>query len=92
MSEQIDVLAVIRRHAKSHRAMAETDAYSAQEAPRLEAALSVVAELIEAHKRIAALDPETDSKDGFNEWGEAECFGKAQEISRAALARVGGAE
>jgi hypothetical protein len=48
MTAPADVLATIRRHADSHRAMAETDAYSAQEAPRLEAALAAVAELIEA--------------------------------------------
>lgn len=41
-------LATIRRHAESHRALAGSDAYSAQEAPRLEAALAAVAELIEA--------------------------------------------
>lgn len=40
-------LDTIRRHAESHRALAESDAYSAQEAPRLEAALATLAELIE---------------------------------------------
>jgi len=44
----VDVLAVIRRHAESHRSAAASDAYSAQEAPRLEAAFAAVAELIEA--------------------------------------------
>jgi hypothetical protein len=39
----------------------------------------------DALERIAALDPETDSEDGMNEWGEADCFGKAQEIAKQAL-------
>ena len=42
----IDILEVIRRHAESHRSLAESDAYSAQEAPRLEAAISVIEELL----------------------------------------------
>lgn len=37
---------------------------------------------------IANLDPETDSAQGFNEWGEADCFGKAQEIARKAIEGV----
>ena len=36
-------------------------------------------------ERIAALDPATDSEDGFNEWGEADCFNKAQAMARAVL-------
>jgi len=44
----VDVLAVLRRHAESHRASADSDAYSAQEAPRLEYAVTAVAKLIEA--------------------------------------------
>ncbi|HZF98289.1 MAG TPA: hypothetical protein VEY92_08615 [Pseudoxanthomonas sp.] len=44
--------------------------------------------LIEALTEIAALDPREDSLEGFNEWGEAECFEKAQSIARAALAAV----
>lgn len=39
-----------------------------------------------ALERIAALHPDTDSSEGMNEWGEAECFSKAQQIADAALA------
>lgn len=39
-----------------------------------------------ALERIAALDPATESEEGFNEWGEADCFNKAQEMARAVLA------
>ena len=35
---------------------------------------------------IAALDPEKDSDEGFNEWGQAHCFNMAQDIAKAALA------
>ncbi|MDE2427017.1 MAG: hypothetical protein KGO96_14050 [Elusimicrobia bacterium] len=49
---KVDVLAVIRKHAEAHRALAGSDAYSAQEAPKLEATLAAVAELIEAAKRL----------------------------------------
>ena len=34
---------------------------------------------------IAAMNPEVDSAEGFNEWGEAECFNKAQALARDAL-------
>lgn len=54
-------------------------------------ARAAVAELIEALRNIVALDPATDSDSGRNEWGEAECFDKAQEIASTALARIGGA-
>lgn len=47
----VDVLAVLRRHAESHRASAGSDAYSAQEAPRLEGAIAAVAEMIEAMQK-----------------------------------------
>jgi hypothetical protein len=41
--------------------------------------------LRKALDRIAALDPSVDSDQGWNEWGEADCFDKAQEIAKAAL-------
>lgn len=44
-----------------------------------------LAEAEEALQRIVALDPEHDSDDGFNEWGEAHCFKLAQDIARAAV-------
>lgn len=50
----VDVLAVLRRHAESHRASAGSDAYSAQEAPRLEGAVAAVTELIEEAEKIEA--------------------------------------
>lgn len=43
------------------------------------------ASLESALREIAALDPNTDSVEGFNEWGEADCFRKAQDRARAAL-------
>ncbi|HZX80106.1 MAG TPA: hypothetical protein VFE72_04020 [Lysobacter sp.] len=43
-------LATIRRHAASHAALAGSDAYSAQEAPRLQAAANAATELAEAAK------------------------------------------
>jgi hypothetical protein len=48
----VDVLAVIRKHAETHRALAGSDAYSEQEAPKLEATHAAVADLIEAHKAL----------------------------------------
>ena len=33
-------------------------------------------------QRIADLDPEKDSDDGFNEWGQAYCFDLAQTIAK----------
>jgi len=38
-----------------------------------------------ALEAINDLDPNTDSDEGYNEWGEADCFGQAQKLSRTAL-------
>lgn len=35
--------------------------------------------------KITELDPEKDSTEGYNEWGEAECFNKAQKLAREVL-------
>jgi ribosomal protein L16 Arg81 hydroxylase len=40
--------------------------------------------LRKALNKIANLDPKFDSDEGFNEWGEADCFIKAQKIALAA--------
>ena len=40
-----------------------------------------IAELEAAIKTIAELDPEKDSDEGYNEWGEADCFNQAQIIA-----------
>ena len=45
-------------------------------------------DLWEATEKIASLDPSTDSEEGYNEWGEADCFGQAQKIAKAALAAL----
>lgn len=34
---------------------------------------------------IVALNPDIHSSEGFNEWGEADCFNQAQMIAREAL-------
>ena len=44
-----------------------------------------VNELRDALEAIAALDPATNSEDGFNEWGEADCFRQAQALARKVL-------
>jgi len=38
-----------------------------------------------ALQRIANLDPNYDSREGYNEWGEADCFNQAQKIAEEAL-------
>ena len=38
-----------------------------------------------ALRTISELHPDKDSDEGYNEWGEAECFGKAKELSNAAM-------
>jgi hypothetical protein len=38
-----------------------------------------------ALERIVALNPADDSDEGYNEWGEADCFNKSQEIARKVL-------
>jgi len=44
----VDYIELIRKHAESHSAIAVSDAYSAQEAPKLEAALQALNDLVEA--------------------------------------------
>lgn len=41
--------------------------------------------MTDALSEIAQLDPRHDSQDGWNEWGCASCFHKAQEIANKAL-------
>jgi len=48
------------------------------------------AELVKALEKISELDAAKDSEEGWNEWGEADCFRQAQEIARAALAKAKG--
>jgi hypothetical protein len=43
--------------------------------------------LLDALEQIAALHPDKDSDEGYNEWGEAECFRKAQRIANKALGK-----
>lgn len=44
----------------------------------------------DALHKIAALDPAVDSDEGYNEWGEADCFRKAQAIAAPGANRVQG--
>ena len=83
---KVDVLAVMDRAED-----AELREFRVESADEIRQARAAVAELIEALRNIVALDPATDSDSGRNEWGEAECFDKAQEIASTALARIGGA-
>ncbi len=48
---------------------------------------TVLNEALKALQQISDLDPE-NSKNGFNEWGQAECFEQAQDISRQCLAAI----
>lgn len=41
--------------------------------------------LVGALQKIADLDPSVDSLEGYNEWGEADCFSQAKTIARGAL-------
>lgn len=50
------------------------------------------ARMAEALTRISSLSPSTDSKDGFNEWGEADCFNQAQEIAKQTLSTSAASE
>ncbi len=52
---------------------------------RVEALTGEVERLRSYLQRIADLNPEEDSENGFNEWGEADCFRVAQNCARAAL-------
>jgi len=46
---------------------------------------SDIANLKEALEKIATLNPSNDSTEGYNEWGEADCFNQAQAIAWDAL-------
>lgn len=47
-----------------------------------------VAALRLALTTIAELDPEKDSDEGYNEWGEADCFKQAVTLAQAAIAQA----
>lgn len=65
MSGQSGVLGVIFRHVESHWAMAGSDAYSAQEAPKLEKAYSALSELIEACEALKKYPDDTEIQGEF---------------------------
>lgn len=44
-----------------------------------------IKQLEAALQKIANLNPGEDSDEGYNEWGEADCFRQAQNIAEAAL-------
>lgn len=46
---------------------------------------SEIVRLRAALERIGAMDPATDSIEGYNEWGEADCFRQAQSTALRAL-------
>ncbi len=50
------------------------------------------ATMSKALRLIAELDPLNDSDEGYNEWGEADCFRQAQIIARSALASTNNQE
>ena len=52
---------------------------------RAQQALHEIERLRVVLENIAELDPATNSTDGFNEWGEADCFNQAQQLARDAL-------
>jgi hypothetical protein len=56
----IDVLAVLARHRDSHVAAAATDAFSAQEAPRLTAAHDALAALLALAKNFEVIGPDVN--------------------------------
>lgn len=60
------------------------DAAEAREMRAIETLAAVSEALLRAERkleRIRKLNPESDSAEGFNEWGEAELFAKAKEIA-----------
>ncbi len=56
MAQQVDVLAVLDQQLVTHQALAVSDAYSAEQAPRLEAAIAAVRELVAIAQRVAELE------------------------------------
>ena len=44
-----------------------------------------IANKTDALQKIADLDPSEDSEEGYNEWGEADCFNQAKKIANEAL-------
>lgn len=52
--------------------------------------IAAAPKLFEALEKIADLDPAEDSDEGFNEWGEADCFNMAQKIAKEILAKIKG--
>jgi hypothetical protein len=50
----------------------------------------IILEIYEdALKKIAEMDAERDSVEGYNEWGEADCFNQARELAQRTLVRAG---
>lgn len=52
--------------------------------------IAAAPDLLAALTAISKLDPALDSEEGMNEWGEADCFGKALNIASAAISKATG--
>src|SRR5687768_18131697 len=59
----VDVLALIAKQTAHHQSLAQSDAYSAQEAPKWVAASAAIAGLVEALRPLAGLDLRGDGFD-----------------------------
>lgn len=69
------ILAYKSGHRSARHAAAELVLKTDTEINKLKSAL----------EKIAALDPSEDSSEGYNEWGEADCFNQAQKIANEVL-------
>jgi hypothetical protein len=75
----------IGAHGREHPTHYAPDPDCQDAATALEQQAAEIERLRAALQRVADLDPEVDTDEGFNEWGEACCFRQAKKLARAAI-------
>lgn len=73
---------------QAYTSNAGPDANAWKELEKMAAKAAVFDLMMDALSRISILDPDVDSSQGYNEWGEAECLGHAKIIAANAIKKV----
>ena len=78
------------RHSTDEKLIAQA-AWNEQQ-KKIDALEAKLAIAVEALILVSKLDPSINSDEGYNEWGEADCFNQSQTIANVALATINAKE
>lgn len=73
----------------AHRLVSDEEVGAQQDAAYIVHAGNAYPKLVAALARISEMDAEKDSDQGWNEWGEADCFHQCRDLASALLRELG---